>query len=185
MRLCHGTTKESAEKIKTEGKFLIVGDKASWCGKGCYFYDNKSKAHWAAKRKCREEQIKVGKKFHSEIVFIDIEDLGKDAILDLRTKKGMGDFKQFVNQVDNKINVCLKNEKNQVVNKEEAIIETRAMLIDFFAKKYNIKLVIGGFRQRSRADYKEVIEFADGYDMVLGIENIFCVKNNDIITRIY
>ena len=51
--LSHGTDQQSAQRIISDG-FLVKGDKTSWCGEGVYFYDVKSKAWWAASRKCNE-----------------------------------------------------------------------------------------------------------------------------------
>lgn len=48
--LVHGTDMESAENILAQG-FELRGGLCSWCGEGVYFYREKNKAWWAAKRK--------------------------------------------------------------------------------------------------------------------------------------
>ena len=60
----------------------------------------------------------------------------------------------------------------------------RSWLIEFYAKTNNKRMVIGIFRQRPQADYAEAIEFANGLDIIFGVETIYCVKDASIITII-
>lgn len=93
--LSHGTDQQSAESIMKEG-FFIKGDATSWCGKGVYFYDIKSKAWWSAKRKCRELNKRENTKVKPSIILADIENISKSDIFDLRVKKDLDDFENFV-----------------------------------------------------------------------------------------
>ena len=59
--LCHGTTSEAAEKIITTQQFMP--SRSGWCGKGVYFYDIKSKAHWSARRTCNDLKKRNKRKY--------------------------------------------------------------------------------------------------------------------------
>jgi hypothetical protein len=178
--LSHGTDNESAKKICSEG-FQIKGESSSWCGPGAYFYDIKAKAWWAANRKCEEIKKETGKKVKPYVVYADIENIPKKDIFDLRVKADLEAFEEFAKPIllgEYKINV------SAVEDDKERVILLRAMLISFYADKEKRKLVIGNFKQRPQPLYEHVIEFANSLDMIFGIETIYCVKDNNIISNI-
>lgn len=177
--LSHGTDQQSAECIMKEG-FFIKGDATSWCGKGVYFYDIKSKAWWAAKRKCRELNKRENKKVTPNIILADIENISKSDIFDLRVKKDLDDFEKFVSQLLDKHHISIDN----IQDDAERCIQLRAMLVSFFADQNNRKLVVGNFRQRPQPKYEKAIQFADSLDIIFGIETIYCVKDTKIIKNV-
>lgn len=177
--LCHGTDRESAENIKAKG-FEIRGSKRSWCGEGVYFYDIEEKALWTAKRKCKEIKRKTGRTVKYAVIFADITEVADTDIFDLRVHKDLCAFEEQTREIfgDYQLRV------NGIENEAERVIKLRSMLIAFYAKMYNKKLVIGNFRQRPRAERNHAIEFADSLNMVFGIETIYCVKDISIISNI-
>jgi len=178
--LSHGTDQQSAENILSEG-FMMGEDSTSWCGKGIYFYDIKNKAWWAANRKCEQIKKIQNRKLKSAIVFVDIIDIPIESIFDLRVKKNLENFEEYIKQI-------LK-ESNEIIvagidDEIERKIILRSMFISYYAEKNNCKLVIGHFRQRPQKEYEHAIEFANSLDMVFGIETIYCVKDKAIISNI-
>lgn len=178
--LSHGTDEQSAQDIISNG-FALKGDLTSWCGKGAYFYDIKSKAWWAANRKCAEIKQKEFRKVKPVILLADIEDISKNDTFDLRVKNDLEHFESFVNELLNNED---KIEIQGVEDEIERKIALRAMLISFYADVEKCKLVIGNFRQRPQPLYEHAIEFSNSLDMIFGIETIYCVKDTSIISNI-
>ncbi len=178
--LSHGTDEQSAQDIISNG-FALKGDLTSWCGKGAYFYDIKSKAWWAANRKCAEIKQKEFRKVKPVILLVDIEDISKNDTFDLRVKNDLEHFESFVNELLNNED---KIEIQGVEDEIERKIALRAMLISFYADVEKCKLVIGNFRQRPQPLYEHAIEFSNSLDMIFGIETIYCVKDTSIISNI-
>lgn len=181
--LCHGTDKESAEKIISDG--FLISDSSNnvlnWCGKGVYFYDIKAKAWWSANRKCREIKKKEVRDVKSAIILADIKEIFKKDIFDLRVKKELDTFEMFVRQLfdgESQIDV------SGIINEADRKIVLRTILISCYADENNKKLVIGNFRQRPQPLYEHAIEFANSLNMVFGIETIYCVKDISIIKNI-
>lgn len=178
--LSHGTDEQSAQDIISNG-FALKGDLTSWCGKGAYFYDIKSKAWWAANRKCAEIKQKEFRKVKPVILLADIENISKNDTFDLRVKNDLEHFESFVNELLNNED---KIEIQGVEDEIERKIALRAMLISFYADVEKCKLVIGNFRQRPQPLYEHAIEFSNSLDMIFGIETIYCVKDTSIISNI-
>lgn len=178
--LSHGTDKQSAKDIISNG-FALKGDITSWCGKGAYFYDIKAKAWWAANRKCAEIKQKEFRKVKPIILLADIENIPKKEIFDLRVKKDLECFEDFVNELlKGKDQIQIQGIEDEAERK----IALRAMLISFYADAVCCKLVIGNFRQRPQPLNEHAIEFSDSLDMIFGIETIYCVKDTNIISNI-
>ena len=177
--LSHGTDKISAENIKTKG-FVLRGDETSWCGEGVYFYDIKAKAWWVADRKCNELKQKGFSGVKAAVILADIENIYKDDTFDLRVKKDLEKFEEFVNLILPKKEKIIISE----IDDAERKIRLRSALISFYAKETQCKLVIGNVRQRPQLLYEHAIEFANSLDMVFGIETIYCVKDTGIISNI-
>jgi len=177
--LCHGTDEESADKIEETG-FEIKGGRDSWCGKGVYFYDVKKKAWWAAHRKCREIRKETGRIVNPTVLFVDITDIEDDNIFDMRVYKDLCDFEKETAQLFGEHIFEIKG----VEDRTERIVQLRSLMISFYSDRKDKQLVIGNFKQRPREDYNHVIEFANGLDMVFGIETIYCAKDKNIIGNI-
>lgn len=125
--LSHGTDMISAQSICQNG-FKIKGDGSSWCGKGVYFYDIKSKAWWAANRKCEEIKKATGDKVKPNVVFADIKNIDRKEIFDLRVKRDLDLFEEFV---DNYLDGTTRINIDKVEDETERKIILRAMLISF------------------------------------------------------
>ena len=179
--LSHGTDRQSAENI-ISGGFDLCGNETSWCGKGVYFYDIKAKAWWAAERKCKEiKKQNYSQKVKAAIVLADIKDVPKKEIFDLRVKRDLEKFEDFVKGFlveGNQIKI------EEIADDIERKIRLRSMLISFYATEGHYKLVVGNFRQRPQLANEHAIEFADSLYMIFGIETIYCVKNTDILSNI-
>lgn len=178
MNLCHGTDSESAQKICRLG-FIPSKSENNWCGSGVYFYDIKAKAWWSANRTCNMIKQKDGKKVEPAVLFVDIVDLPRKQICDLRSAGDLIKFKSFVD-------ILTANHKFQIeeLDETERIIKLRSYLIDYYANVNQFKLFIGTFEQRPREDRTSLIEFASGLSMVFSLETIYCVKDNSIIKNI-
>ena len=177
--LYHGTTEDAANCIVSSQKFLPSSDD-NWCGAGIYFYDIKSKALWAAKRKCLEQQELSGIKHKHTYVNADIVDLDKELILDLRT---YSDVQQFANFVDR---ILAEGDFNIAgdLDSTEMQIKKRAILISFYAQQCGKKLIIGHFRQVENPKFVDVQAAAERLQLVVGVETIYCVKDSCIISNI-
>lgn len=180
--LCHGTDEKSAEKIRKKG-FIPSESKGNWCGAGIYFYDIKAKAWWSAQRTCNEIKKQTGEKVSPKVVFADIIELPKKEIFDLRVHTDLCQFQSEMQQLLEKAEARL--EIDGIEDETERIITLRSMLIDFYAKRKNVKLVIGTFRQRPQEKHRDAIEFADSFQIVFGAETIYCVKEQEILTNIH
>lgn len=178
MNLYHGTTDINAAQIVASQCF--IPSKSGWCGAGVYFYDIKSKAWWSARRTCQNVRKNGITNVKEEVVEADIIDLDKKYILDLRAPRSLQEFAMFVD-------AFLEENDFEVTDTEdefEANNIKRAMLISFFCKKRNIKLVVGYFKQKAQSQIDQMKSFADDWLLVIGIENIFCVKDNTILKNI-
>lgn len=178
--LCHGTTADSAARIRKEG-FIPSKEQNSWCGAGIYFYDIKAKAWWSANRTCEDILKTTGKKVRPEVVFADIIDIPRTDIFDLRAPADMKAFQDFVSPMFDDIN---KFYIDEIPDEQERIITLRSMLISYYAKSNDKKLIIGIFEQREQPIYSEAIEFAAGLKLILGAETIYCARDDSILTNI-
>ena len=106
--------------------------------------------------------------------------LSGDDTFDLRVKKDLEKFEEFVNLILPKKKKIIISE----IDDAERKIRLRSALISFYAKETQCKLVIGSFMQRPQPLYEHAIEFANSLDMVFGIETIYCVKDTGIISNI-
>lgn len=181
--LHHGTTNVFAKEILKNG-FQINGDVNSWCGPGIYFYIDKSKAFWAAKRKCEEINNRNSKeKVKPVLIHSDIININKKDILDLRIYKNLLMFKNFVDELLKKYSTVIGPDVPS--DPFEKNIYIRSLAISFYCKEHNIKLVIGEFNQRPQELYNEVMDFAKTIDISFGKELIFCVKDCCILSNIH
>lgn len=178
--LCHGTDDTSAKKIIEEG-FKPSSADNKWCGAGVYFYDVEAKAWWYADKTCKTIQ----KRDNLEeiplpaVVRADVVNLNKKFIFDMRAR---GDMSQFKSEIDS----MFGNNKHIEIDgcKDfEAIVLLRSALISTYAESKNKKLVIGTFKQREHKEDRQLIAFANGLNLVLGAETIYCVKDNDVISN--
>lgn len=177
--LCHGTDVDSAKKIRQEGFVPSIAED-NWCGDGIYFYDMKAKAWWAARRKCGQIRQKTGKRINAAVVFADIINIKKEDIFDMRVYKDLCNFEQMISPMLAGRKFCFGGNYDE----DERKIRLRAMLISFYANRFNKRLVIGSFQQRFQPLYEHAVEFANGWDMVFGIETIYCVKDSNILENI-
>lgn len=179
--LSHGTNCESADKILKHG-FEIRGDTSSWCGKGVYFYDLKSKAWWSANRTCTELRKRTGIKHKPIVIFADVLNLNRDDIFDLRAHSDLKEFMNFVEVVFENNNCTFKI--SELKDEEERLIAFRSMLISYFADNTNKKLIIGTFKQREQNLYKNTMDFANTMNLLFGFETIYCAKDVNILSNI-
>ena len=175
--LFHGTTLESALDIENSKNFILSED--GWCGSGIYFYDNKTKAMWAAQRKCVEQSKKDFKKHCKACICAEIVELNKSFIFDLRAQKDLINFQNFADEL-------LKGQgfSIQELDDNEKIKMTRTMLIAFYSDQNNIKLVVGNFRQTSDGSKRDLYAYAEKWNLVFGVETIYCVKDVSILKNI-
>lgn len=180
LNLFHGTTQEAALNIK-QSSFLMSTRKDNWCGNGVYFYDIKSKACWAAKRKCNEVKQQTGNRQVRAVVKADVLNLPKTDILDFRVHSDLCDFETVIRDVfdeDNGFKI------DTVSDATERLIILRSMLIAYYVQKRKKKLVVGIFRQRPQVKYEHAITFANRLDLIFGVETIYCVKDVSILQNI-
>ena len=176
--LYHGTDAESALKICEEG-FIPSSAENNWCGSGVYFYDIKAKAWWSANRTCRQKNRQEGRKFDSAIIVADIIDILRNDIFDLRSDVDMRSFQIVVQEIVEGVRLGISE-----LNETERTIKLRSLLIEFFAKKYQKKLVVGMFQQRPNEEHAELQSFSNGLDIIFGAELIYCVKDLSILQNI-
>lgn len=172
--LVHGTDMESAENILAQG-FELRGNLSSWCGEGVYFYRDKDKAWWAAKRKCHQLKKGRGRKVKAIILFADICELPVNNILDLRKQKDFKSFKDFVQDMFDEVKAKIRGDN-------ETLRQIRAALISFYAYKHNKKLIVGDFEQEREQD--EYDRFAQDLHIINRKEEIFCIKDTSIIGNV-
>ncbi len=178
INLYHGTTEARANSILESQGFIPSKD--GWCGSGVYFYDNKSKAWWSADRTCSEDRKKGVSDAKATVILVDICNLNRSFILDLRDPQSLEQFASFVD-------LFLKENEFEITdieNEFEAKEKKRAFLISFFCKKNNIKLVVGHFKQHPQPKIDSIKTFAGEWQLAIGIETIFCAKDATIIENI-
>lgn len=181
--LCHGTTSSYAQIIKKDG-FLIKGDNSSWCGPGIYFYIDRSKAYWAAQRKCREINIKTKSNKETPVVInADIINIEVTKILDLRRRNDLESLNIMIRDFDSQC-VQLENEGETELTEDDKIIILRSMYISFYCAQNKKELVIGEFEQRNTNYNEHIHKFAEKFKIVYGNELIYCAKNSNIISNI-
>ena len=106
--------------------------------------------------------------------------LPKEEIFDLRSAADLADFEKVISPMINEMEFTI----NELPNDQEKIISLRAMLISFYAKRFNKRLVVGIFEQREQRKYKHIMEFAAGLNIVFGVETIYCVRDISILQNI-
>ena len=178
LSLYHGTDSKSAEIILQNG-FLPSRPENNWCGSGVYFYDVKAKAWWSAGRTCQYIKDRKGQTVIPEVLKADVQNVNRNDILDLRAPGDVRVFKEFAD-------VLLQGMEYETseLDNEERIIKMRSMVIDYYAKETNKKMIIGIFKQRERDDMGDLIDYAKGLYFVLGVETIYCVRDISLISNI-
>lgn len=179
LNLYHGTTVEAASSIIKTNKF-IYSNGGNWCGEGVYFYDNKSKAMWAANRKCNEIKNTEGKKCKPTYVTADIIELPKKFVLDLRSHTDVVQFGHFVNEILAEGSFDIEED----ITEKDKLIVIRAALLSLFAKEKKKKLIIGNFKQNYQPALDNAFLIANDWQLVIGVETIYCVKDSCILTNI-
>ena len=119
-------------------------------------------------------------KQQSAVVYADIVGLKKEDILDLRVPQSFVGFIEFANKFLSIGHI----QDRPGVSDEENLINRRSILISAYSKAIEAKLVIGFFEQRERERIADEIRMAKGYNMVVGIETIYCVKDSTILSNI-
>ena len=176
--LYHGTTASRATQIVNTQTFIPSRD--GWCGSGVYFYDIRSKAWWSANRTCIEERLKGNTSAKADIVIADIKGLSRSFILDLRSPDDLKQFADFVDAFLSENNFEIEGEMNE----DECLRRKRALLLTFFCEENNRKLVIGYFKQQPQEKIDVTRNFADLWQLAIGIETIYCAKDLSIIENI-
>ena len=176
--LYHGTTRTNADNILKTQEFKK--SKGGWCGPGVYFYDIKSKAWWSASRTCREIKKNYGKQESSEVLRADISNLNKEHILDLRTFADIKKLSAFVDKFLSKFSFDIQGNLSEF----DIITKKRELLLAFFCDENNIKFVVGCFKQRPQEDKETEYETASNWNLVVGVETIFCARDTSIISNI-
>ncbi len=178
--LYHGTTAERAKCIINSQVF--VKSTTGWCGSGVYFYDIKAKAWWSAHRTCRDLKVQTGVSDKPAIVCADITELPRSSIFDLRTVEDLLDFADYAESFLKENDFDIKTDVPQ--NEDENILKMRAMLISFYCIEKKKKLAVGYFMQNARNDREDVSSVADKWNLVVGVETIYCAKDIAIIRNI-
>ena len=171
--LCHGTSNVAARSIVAGQSFRP--SKSGWCGSGIYFYDIKAKAYWSAGRTCRNTP------FTPVVVFADIQDLPVPEIADLRTKRELLCMHDFMDQNPELSEIDIDDDTLSIEEKEKLI---HGIIISYYAKHHNKKLVIGLFSQIDRDDNDKASYTADILGLGFGMETIYCVKDGSILSNI-
>lgn len=176
--LYHGTIESYASAIVDTQRF--IPSKKGWCGAGVYFYDNRAKAWWSAKRTCLDRKASGDKKAKADIVIADIAPLSRSFILDLRSPDDLKEFAEFVDDFLSEVNFDIEEELSEA----EIFEFKRAMLLSFYCEESNRKLIIGYFKQKAQDKVDSAKTFADSWELAIGIETIYCAKDLDIIKNI-
>lgn len=176
--LYHGTIESYAAQIVDTQEFLP--SKSGWCGAGVYFYDNRAKAWWSARRTCLQEKTNGNTLAKADIVIADIKSTQRTSILDLRSPEDLQSFADFVNDFLSEGNIQI----DESLDEEEQLKLKRAMLLSFYCKENNMKLIVGYFKQQSQEKIDAKKEFAEAWELAIGIETIYCVKDSTIICNI-
>lgn len=175
--LFHGTIATNAETIVDAQKF--IPSESGWCGSGVYFYDSRAKAWWSAKRTCAEAK-KSNIKAVPDIVIADINPLNREFILDLRSSDDLKVFAKFVKELLSEFNFEIEG----TMDEDEILKYKRELLLSFFCKEKNKKLIIGYFKQRDQKEIEVLNNFADSWQLAIGIETIYCAKDPNIVSNI-
>lgn len=176
--LYHGTIEEYANIIIDTQSF--IPSENGWCGSGVYFYDNRSKAWWSAHRTSAIKNEKGNSSSAACIVIADVKPLSRSSILDLRSNEDLKDFADFVENCLSDFHFCFENK----ISEDESLRLKRAMLLSFYCLENNIKLIVGYFRQNTPANMDAYKKFVDDWQLAIGIETIYCVKDVEIICNI-
>ena len=176
--LYHGTIESNANSIIDTQTF--IPSTQGWCGPGVYFYDNRSKAWWSAKRTCNYAKLNGNPYATPTVVIADIKPLNKENILDLRATGDLNDFADFVNKFLSEFDFSFE----QNLSEDEYIKQKRASLLSFYCQENNKQLIIGHFKQKPQEKLDSMTCFANEWQLVIGIETIYCAKNTDIIDNI-
>ncbi len=176
--LYHGTIESNAEKIVHSQEF--IPSKGGWCGTGVYFYDNRAKAWWSAKRTCAQEKLNGNILAKADIVIADIKAIQRAAILDLRSPEDLQSIASYVDEflLEGDISIA------ESLSEEDRIKSKRAMLLNFYCKENNIKLIIGYFKQQTQEKVDLNKQFAEEWQLAIGIETIYCAKDPAIVYNI-
>ena len=100
--------------------------------------------------------------------------------MDLRSYNDLVSFAEFVDQVLAESGLGIADD----LDPDEKLIKIRALLISIYAQERQKKLVIGHFRQKTNSVYADGQSLADGLQLVIGIETIYCVKDSSIVSNI-
>lgn len=171
--LVHGTTENKGNQIINSQNF--IPSETGWCGFGVYFYDIRAKAYWSANRTCSIEKENTGNRYKPMLVFADVLNIKRRDVLDLRSLECLKKFVKFASDL-------LNNENATILSKAKGLHNLRAILLDYYCQENKIKLVVGHFRQENVRE--EINLLADEWELVVGIETIYCVKDNSIISNI-
>ena len=173
--LYHGTIESYAEKIVNTQTF--IPSERGWCGSGVYFYDSRAKAWWSASRTCSQEREKGNTAAKADIVIADIHPLSRSFILDLRSPDDLKRFADFVDEFLSECNFDIAED----LSEDEHLKLKRAMLLSFYCEENNLQLVIGYFKQQAQEKIDSTKQFADAWQLAIGIETIYCAKNPNIV----
>lgn len=176
--LYHGTTENAASQIVATQTFIPSNN--GWCGQGVYFYNVKSKAWWSANRTCRSERDKGNLKARPDIVIADTIPLSRSAILDLRSPDDLKKFADFVDEFLSEEDFDISED----INEDEQIKLKRALLLSFYCEEKDLKLVVGYFKQQPQEKVDATRQFADSWQLAIGIETIYCAKDPSIVHNI-
>lgn len=176
--LYHGTIESYAAQIVQSQKF--IPSKGGWCGTGVYFYDNRAKAWWSARRTCTQEKLKGNTFAKADIVIADIKAIQRASILDLRSPEDLQSFAEFVDEFLSEGDISIA----ESLSEEDQIKSKRAMLLSFYCKENDIKLIIGHFKQQAQEKVDSKKQFAEAWQLVIGIETIYCAKDPTIVYNI-
>lgn len=170
--LYHGTSVSFFEDISHNG---FRKSEHGWCGQGVYFYDVKSKAWWSANRTCRVLKSHTGEKHKPGVIFVNIPDIAKEKILDLRDFRNVNLIKEFYTKNLDSILVHDKYSINTNPTKEDKT-KLRSAILDFYSQKNDIDMVIAYIKQEDNNDIDLSLEFANLLGLVVGAETIYCVR---------
>lgn len=180
--LYHGTIESRAAQIVRTQTF--IPSKRGWCGSGVYFYDNKSKAWWSAQRTSVDERKKGNLGDKPDIVIADIKSISRTAILDLRAPDDLKSFADYVNKFLSDQDFDIVDGLEDKNDSDEEIILKREILLSFYCEENGIQLIIGYFKQREQEKIDIEKCFADTWQLVIGIETIYCAKDPGIVHNI-
>ena len=176
--LYHGTIESYAAQIVETQNF--IPSKNGWCGAGVYFYDSRAKAWWSAGRTCTQEKLNGNSSAKPDIVIADINPIERTAILDLRSPDDLQSFADFVNDFLSEGDITIE----ESLSEDEQKKLKRAMLLSFYCKENDVKLIIGYFMQQAQEKVDSKKQFAECWQLAIGIETIYCAKDPAIICNV-